>query len=65
MIRNGPGPGTGPELDNIDDNAFLIVEIFPSFDESSSDYNEASPNYCKYYRAIPSDDGCQFTKEVT
>ena len=39
--------------------------MFPSFDESSSEFNEVSPNYCKYYRAIPKEGGCQFTKEVT
>lgn len=43
---------------------FYHLEIFPSFDESSSEFNEVSPNYCKYYRAIPKDGGCQFTTEV-
>ena len=44
----------------------IVSEIFPSFDESSSDHNEATPNYCKYYKAISQDNGeCQFTKEVT
>ena len=43
---------------------FINVEMFPSFDKSSNEFNEVSPNFCKYYRALPKDGGCQFTKEV-
>ena len=43
-----------------------VSDLFPSFDPDSGNYDEDNPDYCKYYRALPQDDGgCVFDKSVT
>ena len=39
---------------------YQLSDVFPSFDNTSSFYDPDNPDYCKFYKAINSSQGCNF-----